>query len=115
MIPPELYWPPELLAAAMPEKYGHLIRPQVKEPEEARSRKGWAPVETLPGGCEVYRPRFGRPGLTAEGEAMSTEDAARLLYRTAIHEAGHPVIGRAMMTEMWGTCRVGPTIRCRTP
>lgn len=60
MIPPEMYWPHDMLAAAMPDKYGHLIQPQVEESESAaRLRKARASIQTVEGGCQVYRPIFG--------------------------------------------------------
>ncbi|PJI55529.1 hypothetical protein CTI14_04010 [Methylobacterium radiotolerans] len=55
MIPPEMYWPPELLARAMPERYGHLM------PRESSPATGSRPytVKAVEGGCAVIRPQFG--------------------------------------------------------
>lgn len=55
MIPPECYWPPELLAQALPERYGHLI------PKESSQGTGSRPytVERVSERCSVIRPRFG--------------------------------------------------------
>jgi hypothetical protein len=65
MTPIEHYWPPELLAQAFPERFGHLVA----NPQPLQGAAGMAqtePVESRPytvepvsGGCQVIRPRFG--------------------------------------------------------
>ena len=54
MIPLEMYWPPELLARAMPERYGHLM------PKESSQTTGSRPytVKPVEGGCAVICPQF---------------------------------------------------------
>ena len=61
MIPPECYWPPEMLARAMPERYGHLVP---KESSQATGSRAYT-VKPVAGGCAVIRPQFGgESGMT---------------------------------------------------
>lgn len=60
MTPIEHYWPPEMLAAVFPDRFGHLAR---KVAPASASRAAVAhpyTVETVAGDCNVIRPRFGR-------------------------------------------------------
>lgn len=65
MTPIEHYWPPEMLAQAFPEKYGHLVAKaqtvQGSAEGEASNVVGASgyTVEPISGGCHVIRPRFG--------------------------------------------------------
>ncbi len=63
MTPIEHYWPPELLAAVLPERYGHLMPCKAAEGVPARPHKPsrQAP-EALEGGCRLYRFPF-RPQI----------------------------------------------------
>lgn len=55
MIPPKCYWPPELLARALPERYGHLLP---KESAQDTGSRAYT-VERVSERCSVIRPRFG--------------------------------------------------------
>ena len=69
MTPIEHYWPPELLAAALPERYGHLMpcKGSGEALASARTPSRQAP-EALEGGCRLYRLPL-RPGaMSTEGE-----------------------------------------------
>lgn len=58
MTPIEHYWPPEMLAAVFPDRFGHLA-PKVAEASNAcvRPTRPYT-VETVADGCDVIRPRF---------------------------------------------------------
>lgn len=58
MTPIEHYWPPEMLAAVFPDRFGHLAP---KAGPALAGRATVAPpytVETVTGGCDVIRPEF---------------------------------------------------------
>lgn len=57
MTPIEHYWPPEMLAAVFPDRFGHLA-PKVGPAARATVARSYT-VEAVTGGCEVIRPSFG--------------------------------------------------------
>ncbi len=65
MTPIEHYWPPEMLAQAFPDRFGHLVaKPQASQGAAGMAQTRSAEsrpytVEPAPGGCHVIRPRFG--------------------------------------------------------
>ncbi|WP_114947357.1 hypothetical protein [Microvirga calopogonii] len=63
MTPIEHYWPPEMLAAVFPEKYGHLVMKAPAQEEPLSSSR--YTVDHLPGGCGV----IGMPGGQAAWRA----------------------------------------------
>lgn len=69
MTPIEHYWPPELLAQAFPERFGHLVAKPAPsqgatEVVQAASAKPRSyTVEPVMGGCHVIRPQFGGAGI----------------------------------------------------
>lgn len=62
MTPVEHYWPPEMLAAVFPDRFGHLA------PKAAQRRRSQGTgarsytVEAVTGGCDVIRPQFSGQG-----------------------------------------------------
>ncbi len=56
MTPIEHYWPAELLAALLPERYGHLMPRKAGDGYPATPREPSRQVsEALEGGCRLYR------------------------------------------------------------
>jgi hypothetical protein len=56
MTPIEHYWPAEILVEAFPERFRHLTakRAAEVEPVKASAPRSYT-VETLEGGCQIYR------------------------------------------------------------
>lgn len=59
MTPIEHYWPAEMLAAAFPDRFGHLAPKTATPPADHATVAHPYTVEAVTGGCEVIRPRFG--------------------------------------------------------
>lgn len=57
MTPVEHYWPPEMLAAVFPDRFGHLAPPTATRPAQ---RSEVPHPYTVECGCIVYRPNFGK-------------------------------------------------------